>query len=78
MNLPPFNVKGIKPCGLIVSLDIGGDQWMKVEFVDEGGGYFCELKTEKGQAPLRIDADELLALATWCKDVCVEMDKAEK
>lgn len=54
-----------------------GDRWLEVAFVDEGGGYFVEIKTcsidDKGA--FRMDSAELSRLAEWASNNCKALDR---
>ena len=79
MKLPPFllNVpEGMdRPC-VSVRFEYSGQSTGtgSVEVCDEGGGAFIEIKADADD-PLRLDRNDVQALANWAKAACDELDR---
>lgn len=78
MNIPPLTIPHGKVVGLSVTLEHGGSDdpagATEVNLVDEGGGFFAEIKAEAPQHPIRLDGDQLTALAAWVTETCACLD----
>lgn len=59
----------------VIETGPGVDELLHVNFIDDGGGHFVEIGGS--DTKVRLDPDEFLAIATWAKSVCVELDKGE-
>ena len=53
-----------------------GDNWLELAFVDEGAGYFVEMKSVSmdDRTAFRMDADELVRIAAWAAEICKALD----
>lgn len=62
------------------TIDTGPDvnDYMILSIIDDGGGHYIDISLDGiPHSSICIDPDELIALATWAKSVCVELDKGE-
>jgi hypothetical protein len=72
MKLPPLSRDGKPFLGSVKFEYADENSSGSFEIVDEAAGAFVVIRSDG--AP-RLDADELVSLAAWAKECCVELDE---
>jgi hypothetical protein len=78
MKIPPIEIPLCKAVEVAIRLETPCSDdpagFTEVRLVDEGGGYFAEISAEVPGHPIRIDPDQLYALANWVEGTCKALD----
>jgi hypothetical protein len=78
MKIPPITIPFCQVVEVAIRLETPRSDdpagFTEVRLLDEGAGYFAEISTEVPGHPIRVDPDQLYALANWVEVTCKALD----